>query len=333
MRIRRKLKKLLNKLLGRCVMNKNTPDSLMIYYGWLNSFNSSTNSWTSEKVAQDLARYDLIVVGDGVQDSSHGDYSNTQVILPRIKELNPSAKVFGYVTVNQTYASFKSKVDGWETLEVDGIFLDESGYDYGKTRSEFNDRVDYVHSQIHAKLCFANAWNLDHILGIVNDASYVNTTYNIDKVESNLLSSDYVLLESLAINTDSYTSTSGYESQTQWKARVDKAIALRKTYGINMVGCGIINDSNSNWSRMYDFGYTSVLIAGLDGYGVSDTLYGASSAKGKFYSRPSIMELGNYWSLDPAIGTDGNKHLRYLKDGKLTIDFTSSSESSSIDRY
>ena len=56
------------------------PSNLLIYYGWINSFNSSVNSWTNEKVAQDMAKYDLIVLGDGVQDSGHGDYSNTEII-------------------------------------------------------------------------------------------------------------------------------------------------------------------------------------------------------------------------------------------------------------
>jgi hypothetical protein len=67
------------------------PKDLLIYYGWLNPFNSAINGWSNEKVAQDFAKYSVLVFGDGIQDPSHGDYSNTQVIISRVKALNPNA--------------------------------------------------------------------------------------------------------------------------------------------------------------------------------------------------------------------------------------------------
>ena len=158
-------------------------ENLLIYYGWLNSFNSAANGWDNEKVAQELSRYDVLAFGDGLADSGHGDYANTKVIIPRIKALNPSAKIFGYVTTNQALTAFKDKTDDWMDnsdfgSDVDGVFMDESGYDFGKTRSEFNDRVDYVHGKHSSTgLCFANAWKPDHVLGTVNDPSYPNSTF------------------------------------------------------------------------------------------------------------------------------------------------------------
>ena len=50
------------------------PNDLLVYDGWLNSFNSAVNGWDNEKVAQDMARYDIIVLGDGLQSPSHGDW-------------------------------------------------------------------------------------------------------------------------------------------------------------------------------------------------------------------------------------------------------------------
>jgi len=160
------------------------PKDLLIYYGYPNSFNSATNGWNNESVAQDMAKYSLIVLGDGVEAPSHPDYANTQIIIPRIKALNPNALIFGYVAVAQTLVNFQSKVDQWNTLAVHGIFMDEAGYDFGKTRAEFNTCVDYVHGKTHAKLCFANAWNTDHVLGTTNDVSYPNSTYNAGLIAS-----------------------------------------------------------------------------------------------------------------------------------------------------
>lgn len=311
------------------------PESLLIFYGWPNAFNSAQNGWDNEKVAQEMARYNLIVLGDGVQEPTHGDYSNSSVIIPRIKELNPETKIFGYVTVNQTLENFKSKAQKWDDLKVDGIFMDEAGYDYGKTRSDFNDRVIFVHGLCYSNICFANAWNLDHILGLENDASYPNSTYNSDSEKSKLDMGDYCLLESFAINTSAYT-PDGYENKTNWFARGEKAVKLRSEFGINLVGSGIINDDNSNGTNLFKFGFIAAMMFALEGYGTSDTLYGASSAKTKYWDRPDVTGIGHYWNLEPAVNvhnSDTDIYMRYLDYGKLELDFSSGNESSNIIEY
>lgn len=308
------------------------PQDLLIYYGWLNSFNSATNSWTNEKVAQDMSKYGLIVIGNGLQDPSHGDYSNTQIIIPRIKALNPSCLIFGYVSVNQSLTNFQTKVDQWNTLQVHGIFMDEAGYDYGKTRSEFNDRVDYVHAKTHSNVAFANSWNTDHILGTANDASYPNTTYNSSLTASKLNSNDWILLESLAINTTAYSGTGGYESKTDWAVRCSKAIALRSTYGVNFASCGIINNDNANGLKLFEFLFTSSLMFSLDANGSSDTNYAASSAAVTYWQRPFI-NLFNYYSLSPTVSVDVNDadvYIRYTDFAKFLLDFSSSAQLSGI---
>jgi hypothetical protein len=332
--------------------NYRHPKDLLIYYGWPNAFNSAINSWVNEKVAQNMAKYNLIVLGDGVQDPSHGDYANTQVIIPRIKALNPNALIFGYVTVNQTLSAFQTKTDQWETLQVHGIFMDEAGYDYGKTRSEFNDRIDYVHGKTYAKLCFANAWNTDHILGTANDPSYPNTTYNSGVVESNLGINDWALLESFAINTQAYaTAGNGFEPKTQWAARGTKFMGLRATYGVNFAGVGIIDNGNVGGENLASFGFISALMWSLEGWGTSDDDYAASSAAVdwwavraesatvNWWARPAPLPSG-VWSLNPSVQNDvGNNNLYHRYVGtfkgtsKLTLDFTDDAQKGTIDMW
>src|SRR5207249_2405087 len=107
----------------------------MVYYGWLNSFNSATNGWNNENVAQDLKDYDILVLGDGIQDPAHGDFANTQVILARVKVLNPNILLFGYDSKAQTLSVFQTKATQWNSLGVNGIFMDEAGYDFGSSTS------------------------------------------------------------------------------------------------------------------------------------------------------------------------------------------------------
>lgn len=309
------------------------PNELLIYYGWLNSLNSATNGWSNEKVAQDLARYRIIVVGDGIQDPSHGDYANTSVIIPRVKALNPNALIFGYVATTAAIGTFQTKVDQWDTLGVHGIFMDMAGYDYGTNRADFNTRVDYVHGKATANLCFPNAWNLDHILGTENDASYPNATYNPSAVASKLASNDWALLESFPINTDSFTGTGGYEAKADWAARGVKAIGLRYAYGINLAACGIVNSSNPNGNALYQFGLVSAMMFSLEAFGVSDTSYGSGSAAAPWWSRPPVDGIGEIWSMSPSVqvdASDADVYWRFVEFGKLKLDFSSEAYLSEI---
>lgn len=314
------------------------PDNLLIYYGWPNSFNSAVNGWSNEKVAQDMAKYSIIVLGDGVADPGHGDYSNTEVIIPRIKALNPDAKIFGYVSVNQSLSNFQSEVDDWDDLEVHGIFMDEAGYDYGSTttngREAFNTKVDYVHNQTYSSLCFVNAWNMDNIIGTENDTSYPNTTWNPNLVASNLTYYDYYLLESFAVNTLAYGSN--YETKTDWAARGDKATGHRYTYGINLVGSCVIQDGHADTTALLDFAFTSAMMFSLDAFGSADHYYGASSAKNTFIERPNICGLGTVYELSPTVQVDSGDsdvYHRYVQFGKLSVDFSSSAQVSTISKF
>jgi hypothetical protein len=327
------------------------PKDLLIYYGWLNSFNSGDLGWDNEKVAQAMARYDVLVFGDGLQDPSHGDYSNTSVIIPRIKALNPCAKIFGYVSVNQTFSAFKTKVDQWHDLSVDGIFMDEAGYDYGSVatngREAFNEKVDYVHTLIDPEssssgetdhsdmLVFANAWNTDNILGTANDASYPNSTYNPSVIESHLTEDDWILLESLAVNTTAYSSNDGYAAKADWAARISKMISLRATYGVNFAAVGIIANADTDAQELFDFSFVSALMGPCEAHGTSDTSYGASSSAVTYWRRPGTSDLDNLWSVNADIqvdSSDSDVYHRYTENAKLSLDFSSGAQLSEISR-
>jgi hypothetical protein len=278
---------------------------MMFYYGWLNSFNSATNSWVNENVAQDLKDYDILVLGNGLQDPTHGDFANTQTIIARLKVLNPAIQIFGYVTKAQAIATFQTKATQWNSLGVQGIFMDESGYGYGastssNTRAAFNTRVNYVHGLSSAKIVFANSWNPNHILGTVNDASYPNTTYNSGLVASTLAATDWFLIESHVVNTDAYTTNTGWNDQTSFISRTNEAASLSNQYGLKVASVNIVNAGNANALAMAQAAETGALAGNFDACGVSDAAYGASSAKGPKYTRVNLAGLGT-WALAPTV--------------------------------
>jgi len=309
------------------------PANLLIYYGWLNSYESGECGWDNEKVAQSLAKYELLVFGDGVQDPAHGDFVNSEIIISRIKELNPETAIFGYVTVSQDMGDFRTKVRQWDSLEVHGIFMDEAGYDYGKSRLRFNKRVDFVHSRKTATLCFVNAWNIDHVLGTKNDLNYPNADFNGGHLDSNLNEDDWYLLESFSVNTDSYAGNGGYATREDVIARGEKAVLRRSEYGLNLAAVGIVANDSINAQALADFNYFSGLAYAIDAIGVSDSIYGAGSARSKFFQRPVHRDIDVTEEVPEVAVFGDHVLLKYIDQSRITVDFTPGSESSSIVQF
>jgi len=382
------------------------PDNVLFYYGYPNSYNYSVNAWDNEKVAQDMAKHNMVVLGNNLAtkfasgshtgpdnqatltdstqswtvdehvgkvvrnltdgskgtitantattitavlaggtdndwdtgddyDVRHQDYENTIVIINRMEELRPDIKIWGYVATTETFDDFKPKVDEWCNIGVYGIFVDSAGYDYGTPatngRDAFNEKIDYVHTKASGGIVFANAWNMDHILGTENDPTYPNSTWNPSLHESSLGNNDWILLESFPINTTDWAE--GYEGKAEWLSRGEDAMAKRETYGVNLAAVGIINNGNANGQDMFDFGFISSMMWNISAFGTSDTGYGAGSSEVDFWTRPSVDGLGCLWCLDPSVQEDGNDadvYWRLVEFGKLMLDFSTSTQDSSI---
>jgi hypothetical protein len=306
------------------------PRDLLVYYGWPSAFNTLGSN---EAVAKEMARYGLIVLGAGLQDPTHGDYANSSAIITRIKQLNPKALIFGYVATTEVIGTFQTKVGQWNTLGVHGIFMDMAGYDYGTNRADFNTRVDYVHGRSSANVCFVNAWNADHVLGTANDASYPNTTWNPGLVASSLTTTDWYMLESFPINTTAYSANAGYEAKADWAARGVKAVGLRTIYGVNMAALGMIDNASATGQALFNFLFISALQFSLDGVGSSDTSYASGSAAVYWWARPSVVELGILYDLNPSVqvdAADSDVYWRYVERAKLMLDFSTGAQLSEI---
>jgi hypothetical protein len=309
------------------------PKDLLVYYGWPSAFNALGSN---EAVAQAMARYGIVVLGAGLEEPTHGDYANTVAIVARVKALNPSAIIFGYIDGAIAQATFETKVGQWNTVGVDGIFADKFGYDFGNTRAQQNDKTDYVHAQ--SMLMFVNAWNTDHVLGTANDPSYPNATFNPGDVEATLSVTDWIMLESLAVNTTAYSGNGGYASKWDWSARIVKMIGLRATYGVNFASAGIINNGNAAGADLFKFSQVAALMASLEANGTSDTGYGAGSAAVDWWTRAFITysSLGRVWSLNPSVqldAADADVYHRYVESGKLSLDFSAGAQASTIVTY
>jgi len=301
-------------------MSATRPLNLLIYYGYLNSFNSAVNGWDNEKVALDIAKYDICIFGNGVADPAHPDYSNALIIIARLKAIKPDVKIYGYVSASQSQEDFENKVDQWEMLSIDGIFLDEAGYDFGVKRDQLNSKIIHVHSKICANKCFVNAWNIDHVIGTVNDINFPNSIYNTSLHDSLLNKNDYYLLESFSVNSIAYSENNGYNTKQSVLSRGEKAIARSVEYGIKLAVVGIIDNNSENGQNLFNFNYHSSILIGAEAVGSSDINYGAGSATVKYWPRQGTKHIGKTDSIVIANLSD-DKLIRYGDYSSVTLDF------------
>ena len=139
------------------------PARLAIFYGWPSQVNDAHGDL--DRAAATFAQFDLVVLGDGLEDPSHEEHANTQAI---IGDLNASGvQVFGYVdlgsTQNLSMPVVHAYVEEWHAMGVAGIFVDEAGKDWGVDRSRLADAVSHVHAL--GLQVFVNAWDPIDVCG------------------------------------------------------------------------------------------------------------------------------------------------------------------------
>lgn len=176
---------------------------LLIYYGYPIAWRGL---WAAPAVIADIAAHcDTWVVGDTYQSPTHPEYASTVSIINGVR--GKGVKVYGYVpigvsTSNRSISTMQTAIDQWVAIGVDGIFLDEFGFDYQNTRTRQKTMVDYVHSK--GLPYVANAWtfhdvacdNISELPWGSGDWRYVNfQTYNPTNLALSRTASDIYLIE------------------------------------------------------------------------------------------------------------------------------------------
>lgn len=152
----------------RLLQNKKPIEKVLLYYGYPIAINGA---WSVQNAANIYKTYDICIFGNAYSDPVHETYADTVAIFRTLKEEAPKVRLVGYVPIgamidgesdsNLTMDQLKGKVDQWQAMGVDGIFLDEYGYDYHVTRARQNEIVQYCKE--YGLFIFANSWSLEYV--------------------------------------------------------------------------------------------------------------------------------------------------------------------------
>lgn len=151
----------------KLLSSKASIEKVLLYYGYPIAINGA---WSTENACNIYKSYDICVFGDEYNNPAHDTHEDTVLIFNRLKEVAPDTRLVGYVPIgldpswedsNLTMEELKQRVDWWGAMGIDGIFLDEYGYDYYVTRARQNEIVSYCKKQ--GLFVFANSWSIEYV--------------------------------------------------------------------------------------------------------------------------------------------------------------------------
>ncbi|PGP21083.1 hypothetical protein COA01_16220 [Bacillus cereus] len=285
-------------------------NQLCIFYGWSTYINNS--SGIIDKAVQQYENCKVVILGDGMEHSSHEDHENTKKMIPILT--SKGIEVYGYITigvstVNLDESTWKQYINEWKSMGVTGVFLDESGYDYGVTRERQNMVSDYIHDS--GLKVFMNAWNVDDALGDKDEKGNDNP--------SHMKNGDWFLLEDWRIGQGNSEKLSDMVNRGQ------QASYYKKQKGIRIATVtSKSSPKNTDYTLPnYQIAWWSATAYGFDAFQWTDSVYSSNNSKLIFY--PILNnDYGTVFTNESPKLVNG-KYERYTDKGTIAFDNSSAS--------
>ena len=281
------------------------PARLLVYYGYPSLINGANGNLNT--AATTFGGYDLVVLGDGIEDSSHPDSNNTNLIMQNAAAAK--TRFFGYVDVGVTTQNLTSdqiqlEIINWLNLGADGIFLDDFGYDFETTRQRQNLAIDYAHS--FGLPVIANGFSVNDVF-----SSDVNANFNPSGDATHLTAADFYLYESYQIQEGSPV------SGATWRAKADALAAFHASLGTQVLAV-TTNDADNTFSQsQFDYAWYSALLDGYEALGWGEYQFSSVNSSAPLRPRPNVNPGTSYLS---GVTAAGNAFQRTTNAGTLIVD-------------
>lgn len=243
--------------------------NLGIFYGWPTAINGVHNiDWDNrvQLASAEIAKYDRMILGETLEDPEHGDHENTKTIIATVHAGGTGTQIFGYICTgtcggaNPSSTVINANIDQWKAMAVDGVFLDEAGFDFNQTQApdaNANTRARLVSALNHAHSLglkvMVNAWNADDIF--VAEASNP-APFN---------AGDSFLLESYLYQTtnDNLSIKVSDQSFNDFRIRANKALNNKPSgveiWAVSTTGEAIGAFNSSHWTNLVEMAWADNL--------------------------------------------------------------------------
>lgn len=242
------------------------PGRLLVYYGYPSLINGANGNVAT--AAGQFSQYSHVVLGDGLQAAAHPDHGKTQQIIAH--PLVASTKFFGYIdlgvsTQNLSIAVIDQRAAAWAAMGVDGVLLDDFGYDYGVTRERQNAAVLAVRS--HGLTVIANAFRVEDAFASIPSGA------NPGGVAPVLNQQDFYLYESHQVRLGVR------EDELAWWGKSTAIRQYRYYVGFGLLSVTTPADSGAFDATLWNYAWFSAALFDHTATGWGEKWYGASNSQ------------------------------------------------------
>lgn len=297
------------------------PKKLLVYYGYPVAF---LGLWNADAVAAEIGVYDNWVCGHTYESPSHESYALTAAVISKVTA--KGTKVWGYIPLGSSYglsiAEITASIANWKSLGVEGIFIDEFGFDYGNSRQRQVDAVNAVHA---AGLKYvANAWVVQEVM--VDDAADLPSEWAADDWRRSQYTTGNPTNLALPRKVDDVylienycASHTGLQTTWDFHERVDSVMKANAALSspMRLWGLTVVKETASvvdgykvpdasgyapfqGFNEFAKYAYTSALIHQLNSWGIGGYSFGSSGQPvyyPKFSPALGMSTAGDYgWS-------------------------------------
>jgi hypothetical protein len=288
------------------------PERFAFYYGQPSGVNGAAGD--TALATRAFADYDIVVLGDGLEEIAHIDHQRTQTIIGNLK--TSGTRVFGYVDLcvlggptctNLPLSEIQARADRWRAMGVAGIFLDQAGYDYSVSRDRLNAAVDHLHANSLA--AFVNPWVPDDVF-----SPAVNAALNPAGTATHLGAGDYTLHESFAVEL------ARFQDPATLAAKADKELRWKRELGTKIAVVNTLAQGAGFDQAKFEYVWWMALDYGFDAMAWGETwAYSAENNALPFHPRPAPANLGG--PVDPIIVDHSSSvYARQTTHGTIEVD-------------
>jgi hypothetical protein len=294
-------------LAGESASAQVAPGELLIYYSFPSAINGAA---TIAAAATEFGTYDIAIIGDGLQDgpgdpNPHPDHQNTIQIIAH--PATADTVFFGYIdlgvtTDNHSLAEIQRRVDAWQLMDIDGIFLDDFGYDYGVTRNRQNAAVNYIHSK-GLPVC-ANGWVPNDVFG-----SHVHAN-NPAGTPTSLGATDYYLSESHQVVE------SDWATESDWQNKANALLVYQSQLGFRILSITTTDSVGAYEEDKFFYAWYSAALYAHTATGWGEFLFSAPTSLAPYRERPAEA-LGAVFKT--GIAKNGSLYTRTTERGTIFV--------------
>lgn len=293
------------------------PKNLLIYYGYPSLINGAAENLTTASIT--FRQYQYVVLGDSLEQLSHKDHVKTQTIISNIKN---TVTVFGYIWLRKhlanrtpvTNADVRTRIDLWKAMGVQGIFLDDYGYQQKVTRSRQDSAVTYIHAQ--GLKAFVNTGDIDEVC-----SNAYNALYHPNSLPTPINSNDFYLWESYVVLLGQLYHTSN--DWEYWRVKSHKPRTYQNIRGFKIMSITTPTPTGTFNTSQWNFTWYAAWLQGHEATAWGEANYSASNPAANsapFRARPSIANSGTVFL--SGVQNVGNEFFRWTDTGKIGADTT-----------